>query len=244
MVQTWNPLRPDLNGAWNYPAWSLSVEAFFYLCFPFKQGPPLQDFRRRGLLILGAAAALIAILGHTPTPRSWYFCPCFARRQSGFRFRCCASQSFLQESSSAISSFATVRGGPPTKAAAYRVRRCGCCALSCASHRLWVGAWSCSHFGVLSLFARVFPGFSAHRFFHGRQCSFWGAPAIRFISCNCRSGDWVARPDAAYFFAPSSVQCSPHASHSRGILYSDVSFLGRTYAARCAIRRWLTPLFR
>ncbi len=34
MVQTWMPWRPDLVGAWNFPAWSLSVEAFFYLTFP------------------------------------------------------------------------------------------------------------------------------------------------------------------------------------------------------------------
>jgi peptidoglycan/LPS O-acetylase OafA/YrhL len=34
MVQTWMPWRPDLVGAWNFPAWSLSVEAFFYLMFP------------------------------------------------------------------------------------------------------------------------------------------------------------------------------------------------------------------
>jgi peptidoglycan/LPS O-acetylase OafA/YrhL len=34
MVQTWMPWRPDLIGAWNFPAWSLSVEAFFYSAFP------------------------------------------------------------------------------------------------------------------------------------------------------------------------------------------------------------------
>lgn len=35
MIQAWNPRAPALTGAWNYPAWSLSVEIFFYLCFPF-----------------------------------------------------------------------------------------------------------------------------------------------------------------------------------------------------------------
>jgi peptidoglycan/LPS O-acetylase OafA/YrhL len=35
MTQTWNPLSPDIVGASNYPAWTLSVEAFFYLVFPF-----------------------------------------------------------------------------------------------------------------------------------------------------------------------------------------------------------------
>ncbi|MHB1957954.1 MAG: acyltransferase family protein [Acidobacteriaceae bacterium] len=34
MVQTWIPWRPEMVGAWNFPAWSLSVEAFFYLTFP------------------------------------------------------------------------------------------------------------------------------------------------------------------------------------------------------------------
>lgn len=34
MVQTWVPGKLHLWGGWNFPAWSLSVEAFFYLCFP------------------------------------------------------------------------------------------------------------------------------------------------------------------------------------------------------------------
>jgi len=33
MVQAWNPFRAGLAGAWNYPAWSLSVEAFSILFF-------------------------------------------------------------------------------------------------------------------------------------------------------------------------------------------------------------------
>lgn len=32
MIQAWHP---RLVAWWNYPGWSLSVEAFFYLCFPF-----------------------------------------------------------------------------------------------------------------------------------------------------------------------------------------------------------------
>lgn len=66
MVQAWNPLRPEISGAWNYPAWSLSIEAFFYLCFPFVQSC-LAKVSRNTLLILGGFAALIAIFGHTPT---------------------------------------------------------------------------------------------------------------------------------------------------------------------------------
>ena len=37
MVQAWNPFNPDMAGAWNYPAWTLSAEAFFYICFPFRR---------------------------------------------------------------------------------------------------------------------------------------------------------------------------------------------------------------
>jgi peptidoglycan/LPS O-acetylase OafA/YrhL len=32
MIQAW---LPRLSALWNYPGWSVSVEAFFYLCFPF-----------------------------------------------------------------------------------------------------------------------------------------------------------------------------------------------------------------
>lgn len=37
MVQAWNPLHPEYAGAWNFVCWSLSTEAFFYLCFPLVQ---------------------------------------------------------------------------------------------------------------------------------------------------------------------------------------------------------------
>ncbi len=66
MVQAWNPLQPKITGAWNYPAWSLSVEAFFYLCFPFIQSR-LTKASRKALLILGTIAAFVAIFAHTPT---------------------------------------------------------------------------------------------------------------------------------------------------------------------------------
>src|SRR5258708_29060783 len=37
MVQAWKPwdCGRELSMAWNFPAWSLSAEAFFYICFPF-----------------------------------------------------------------------------------------------------------------------------------------------------------------------------------------------------------------
>ena len=66
MVQAWNPLHPELTGAWNYPAWTLSVELFFYLCFPFLQGY-LSRRSQRSLMTCAALAALLALVMHTPT---------------------------------------------------------------------------------------------------------------------------------------------------------------------------------
>jgi peptidoglycan/LPS O-acetylase OafA/YrhL len=37
MVQAWDPFWPALGGAGNFVCWTLSVEAFFYLCFPWAQ---------------------------------------------------------------------------------------------------------------------------------------------------------------------------------------------------------------
>jgi peptidoglycan/LPS O-acetylase OafA/YrhL len=65
MIQAWNPLHPEIIGVWNYPAWSLSVEAFFYLCFPFIQRRLWQS-SSRNLLLVGAFASLISILFQTP----------------------------------------------------------------------------------------------------------------------------------------------------------------------------------
>lgn len=65
MVQAWNPREPQLAGAWNYPAWTLSVEAFFYLCFPFVQ--PWIARRSNSFLSWMMAALLAACAaGHTP----------------------------------------------------------------------------------------------------------------------------------------------------------------------------------
>jgi peptidoglycan/LPS O-acetylase OafA/YrhL len=37
MVQAWNTFNLSMAGTWNYVCWTLSVEAFFYLCFPWFQ---------------------------------------------------------------------------------------------------------------------------------------------------------------------------------------------------------------
>lgn len=65
MVQAWNPWRAELTGAWNYPAWSLSVEAFFYLCFPAFQ-TWLARLSRRTLYLAGMLTVLLAVFAHTP----------------------------------------------------------------------------------------------------------------------------------------------------------------------------------
>jgi peptidoglycan/LPS O-acetylase OafA/YrhL len=52
LVQTWVPKDALF---WNGPAWSLSVEAFFYLCFP-ALGAVVWKIERRGLQVLTLAA--------------------------------------------------------------------------------------------------------------------------------------------------------------------------------------------
>jgi peptidoglycan/LPS O-acetylase OafA/YrhL len=65
MVQTWNPRTPELTGAWNYPAWTLSVEAFFYLCFPFLLPWMSRRSGRTLFWIMGLMLA-ICVAVHTP----------------------------------------------------------------------------------------------------------------------------------------------------------------------------------
>jgi peptidoglycan/LPS O-acetylase OafA/YrhL len=65
MVQAWNPREPQMAGAWNYPAWTLSVEAFFYLLFPFVQ--PRISRRSNGFLSWTVAVLLaVCVWFHTP----------------------------------------------------------------------------------------------------------------------------------------------------------------------------------
>jgi peptidoglycan/LPS O-acetylase OafA/YrhL len=65
MVQAWNPFHPETAGAWNYPAWSLSVEAFFYIFFPFLM---LVLANRSVRFLQWTAIVLLAasVLFHTP----------------------------------------------------------------------------------------------------------------------------------------------------------------------------------
>jgi peptidoglycan/LPS O-acetylase OafA/YrhL len=66
MVQTWNPANPGFAGAWNYPAWSLSVEAFFYLIFPLLL-VPISSWSSHSLRFMALVFLLISVTLHTPT---------------------------------------------------------------------------------------------------------------------------------------------------------------------------------
>ncbi len=73
LTQSW---IPEAAVAWNGPAWSLSVEAVFYLLFPFLL-PPLEKLSGRGLVIAAllayaasqGAAVLIDALGPADVAR-------------------------------------------------------------------------------------------------------------------------------------------------------------------------------
>lgn len=65
MVQAWNPRAPELTGAWNYPAWSLSIEILFYLCFPFLL-PAMMKLSDRALPWLIGVLALTSVFLFTP----------------------------------------------------------------------------------------------------------------------------------------------------------------------------------
>ncbi len=60
MVQAWNPWRPELAGTWNLVCWTLSVEALFYLCFPWVQ-TWLEERSERGQLAWIAAMLLVCV---------------------------------------------------------------------------------------------------------------------------------------------------------------------------------------
>ena len=61
MLQSWVPAGSPGGYSWLPPAWSLSVEFFFYLCFPLLLLAFRRE-RRRSTLWCAAAALLIAIV--------------------------------------------------------------------------------------------------------------------------------------------------------------------------------------
>jgi peptidoglycan/LPS O-acetylase OafA/YrhL len=61
LAQTWLPSVNTWN-AWDPPSWSLSVEAFFYVCFPIAVVALARKSRRQLWLIAGLSVALFAII--------------------------------------------------------------------------------------------------------------------------------------------------------------------------------------
>ena len=58
MVQAWNPFDNLMWGAWNFVCWTISAEAFFYLCFPWLQ----QQMQRLTVsALVGCTAALLVL---------------------------------------------------------------------------------------------------------------------------------------------------------------------------------------
>ena len=64
MSQAWNPFRTDLYEAWNFTAWTLSVEALFYVGFPLMLRC-LQHRRLRTLYCVMGCLLAIMVLAHT-----------------------------------------------------------------------------------------------------------------------------------------------------------------------------------
>jgi peptidoglycan/LPS O-acetylase OafA/YrhL len=59
LLQSWSSLASMV---WNAPGWSLSVEAFFYLLFPFV-APPLLKLKPRGLLVAAFVFWIASLAG-------------------------------------------------------------------------------------------------------------------------------------------------------------------------------------
>ena len=58
MIQSWTTLPSQLPSAWNFPAWTLSIEWFFYLCFPLLLFVVTKIKRRTTFIILIALVSL------------------------------------------------------------------------------------------------------------------------------------------------------------------------------------------
>ena len=68
MVQAWNPFRVGMAGAGNIVCWTLSVEALFYLIFPWVQG--WVERRRAGTVLVSTGAMLALCVGLNTASRT------------------------------------------------------------------------------------------------------------------------------------------------------------------------------
>jgi len=64
MVQAWNPLHPEYSLAWNLVCWTISVEAFFYICFPWVQ-TQMERQSPRALRMYAAVFVMAGVAAHT-----------------------------------------------------------------------------------------------------------------------------------------------------------------------------------
>lgn len=60
MVQAWNPFDPGMAGAWNFVCWTLSVEAVFYIVFPWYQ-TWLEERSSRTQILTMAGMLLVCV---------------------------------------------------------------------------------------------------------------------------------------------------------------------------------------
>jgi len=81
MVQAWDPLHPVNGSAWNFVCWTLSVEIFFYLVFPWVQRF-YERTRLHFLLACGGIVLLIGVFCNTPFHNDelrysgfWFYAP-------------------------------------------------------------------------------------------------------------------------------------------------------------------------
>ena len=62
MVQAWNPFNVGMAGTWNFVCWTLSVEAVFYICFPWAQTWLEKRGTRAQLITIAAMLALCVLI--------------------------------------------------------------------------------------------------------------------------------------------------------------------------------------
>ena len=73
MVQAWNPFDIGMAGSWNAVCWTLSVEAVFYIVFPWYQ-TWLEEKSSRAQLLTVAGMLLLCVAINSGT-RSWGYKP-------------------------------------------------------------------------------------------------------------------------------------------------------------------------
>jgi len=73
MVQAWNPFNPGLAGTWNFVCWTLSVEAVFYIVFPWYQ--TWLEVRRPRTQLLTIAAMLAVCVAINSASRTLGYKP-------------------------------------------------------------------------------------------------------------------------------------------------------------------------